>query len=120
MSAVLIKTAAYLCTGCGIGDTLDGAQLAKVARREGKMALVREHAFLCSEAGVQQIRDDIANVAVTRTGMSQAGAGSGLSAPAGFGNACSTSTQLTTGTSTANGQVTGMKTDRPAAAKYAA
>jgi len=37
------KTAAYICTGCGIGDKLDAARLAKVAKREGKMALVREH-----------------------------------------------------------------------------
>ena len=60
-----VKTAAYLCTGCGIGDKLDSAQLGKVAKREGKMALVREHALLCSEEGVQQIRDDIANEGVT-------------------------------------------------------
>ena len=60
-----MKTAAYICSGCGIGDKIDTAQLAKVAKREGKMALVREHAFLCSEQGVQQIRDDIAGEAVT-------------------------------------------------------
>ena len=44
-----MKTAAYLCAGCGIGERLDTKQLAKIAQREGKMALVREHAFLCSE-----------------------------------------------------------------------
>ncbi|MBK6862789.1 MAG: hydrogenase iron-sulfur subunit [Ideonella sp.] len=60
-----MKTAAYLCSGCGIGDKLDMKQLAKVAQREGKMALVREHAFLCSEEGVQQIRADIASEGVT-------------------------------------------------------
>ncbi|NLZ41113.1 MAG: CoB--CoM heterodisulfide reductase iron-sulfur subunit A family protein, partial [Comamonadaceae bacterium] len=53
------KTAAYICTGCGIGDTLDAARLAKVAKREGKMALVREHAFLCSDEGVAAIRADL-------------------------------------------------------------
>jgi len=42
-----MKTAAYLCAGCGIGERLDTKQLAKIAQREGKMALVREHAFLC-------------------------------------------------------------------------
>ena len=41
-----MKTAAYLCGGCGIGEKLDTGQLAKVAQREGKMALVREHPFL--------------------------------------------------------------------------
>lgn len=54
-----VKTAAYVCTGCGIGDVLDAAQLAKVAKREGKMALVREHAMLCSDEGVASIRADI-------------------------------------------------------------
>jgi len=53
------KTAAYICTGCGIGDKLDVKQLAKVAKREGKMALVREHPFLCSDEGVASIRADI-------------------------------------------------------------
>jgi quinone-modifying oxidoreductase subunit QmoB len=60
-----MKTAAYICTGCGIGDRLDAKQLAKVAQREGKMALVREHAFLCSDDGVATIRKDIADEAVT-------------------------------------------------------
>ena len=54
-----IKTAASLCTGCGIGERLSAAQLAKVAEREGKMHLVRQHAFLCSSDGVQLIRDDL-------------------------------------------------------------
>ncbi len=60
-----MKTAAYLCSGCGIGETIDVPQLAKIAQREGKMALVREHAFLCSDEGVQSIRDDIEKEAVT-------------------------------------------------------
>jgi quinone-modifying oxidoreductase subunit QmoB len=60
-----MKTAAYICTGCGIGDKLNAKQLAKVAQREGKMALVREHAFLCSDDGVAQIRNDIAGEGVT-------------------------------------------------------
>ena len=56
---IQIKTAAYLCSGCGLGDKLDIAQLSKIAPKEGKMALVREHAFLCNREGVQMIRDDI-------------------------------------------------------------
>ena len=60
-----MKTAAYLCSGCGIGERIDTGQLAKIAQREGKMALVREHAFLCSGEGVQTIRDDIDKEAVT-------------------------------------------------------
>jgi heterodisulfide reductase subunit A-like polyferredoxin len=60
-----IKTAAYICSGCGLGDKLDVAQLGKIAQKEGKMALVREHDFLCNSAGVQMIRDDIEKEAVT-------------------------------------------------------
>jgi hypothetical protein len=59
------KFAAYLCAGCGIGDVLDVGTLEKVAKREGKMALVKSHPFLCSAEGVQMIRDDIANEGVT-------------------------------------------------------
>ncbi len=60
-----MKTAAYICSGCGLGDKLDVPQLAKIAQKEGKMALVREHDFLCNAEGVQMIRDDIEKEAVT-------------------------------------------------------
>ena len=60
-----MKTAAYLCSGCGLGEKLDMAALAKVAQKEGKMALVREHEFLCSASGVETITSDIANEGVT-------------------------------------------------------
>ena len=60
-----MKTAAYLCTGCGIGDALDFGQLAKIAQKEGKMEVVRHHEFLCSTDGVQVIRDDIEKEGVT-------------------------------------------------------
>ena len=60
-----MKTAAYICKGCGIGERIDAAQAAKVAEREGKMNLVRSHDFLCSGAGVQMIRDDIEKEGVT-------------------------------------------------------
>lgn len=60
-----MKVAAYICQGCGLGERLDTAALASVAKKEGKVALVREHAFLCNAEGVKMIRDDIANEAVT-------------------------------------------------------
>jgi quinone-modifying oxidoreductase subunit QmoB len=60
-----MKVAAYICQGCGLGDRLDTAALASVAKKEGKVALVREHEFLCNAEGVKMIRDDIANEAVT-------------------------------------------------------
>jgi quinone-modifying oxidoreductase subunit QmoB len=59
------KVAAYICKGCGIGERLDAAQLAKVAQREGKAALVREHDFLCSASGVEMLKNDIAGEGVT-------------------------------------------------------
>jgi quinone-modifying oxidoreductase subunit QmoB len=60
-----MKTAAYLCAGCGLGDVLDAAQLEKIAQKEGKMHVVKRHDFLCSASGVQTIRDDIEKEGVT-------------------------------------------------------
>jgi hypothetical protein len=63
------KFAAYLCGGCGLAERLDMGRLAAVAQKEGKMSLVRTHEFLCSEAGVQSIRDDIEREAVTHVAI---------------------------------------------------
>ncbi|HWI14334.1 MAG TPA: FAD-dependent oxidoreductase [Burkholderiales bacterium] len=60
-----MKAAAYICRGCGIGERLDTAQLAAIAKKEGKIELVREHDFLCSAEGVLRIREDIDNDGVT-------------------------------------------------------
>jgi len=59
------KIGAYICQGCGLGERLDTAELAKVAQKEGKAAVVREHAFLCNSAGIQLIQEDIDNEGVT-------------------------------------------------------
>ena len=59
------KFAAYICSGCGIGDAMKVGQLENIAKKEGKMAIVKSHPFLCNAEGVQLIRDDIANEAVT-------------------------------------------------------
>ncbi len=59
------KFAAYICSGCGIGDAMKVPQLEAIAKKEGKMAIVKSHPFLCNAEGVQMIRDDIANEAVT-------------------------------------------------------
>ncbi|MCB1856847.1 MAG: hydrogenase iron-sulfur subunit [Gammaproteobacteria bacterium] len=55
------KFAGYICSGCGIGERLDVAQLENIATREGKMASCQTHEMLCSGEGVQAIRDDIAS-----------------------------------------------------------
>ncbi len=63
------KFAAYLCGGCGIAERLDLGRLAAVAQKECKMALVRTHEFLCSSAGVEAIRADLANEGVTHVAI---------------------------------------------------
>lgn len=54
------KYSAHICSGCGIGDALDVKALEKIAQKEGKMAEVKSHPFLCSNEGVDIIKADIA------------------------------------------------------------
>jgi len=63
------KIGAYMCKGCGLGDRLDTAGLGTIAEREAKANLVKEHDFLCSEAGVKMIQDDIDNEGVTHVAI---------------------------------------------------
>ncbi len=63
------KHAAYICSGCGLGERLDIAALEAVAKKEGKMQIVRTHPFLCSEEGVAMIRADIDNEGVTHAAI---------------------------------------------------
>jgi quinone-modifying oxidoreductase subunit QmoB len=53
------KLAAYICTGCGIGDALDIEQLSKVATEENSVPLCRTHPNLCSQEGTDLIRKDM-------------------------------------------------------------
>ncbi len=61
-----MKIGTYICNGCGIGDRLDSGQLETTAKRDGKAAICQQHDFLCSEAGVKMIQDDIDNEGVNR------------------------------------------------------
>jgi quinone-modifying oxidoreductase subunit QmoB len=61
-----IKTGAYICKGCGLGDRLDCGQLATIAEREGKANVVKEHDFLCNAEGVAMIQNDIDNEGVNK------------------------------------------------------
>ena len=61
-----IKTGAYICKGCGLGERLDCGQLATIAEREGKANVVREHEFLCNAEGVALIQNDIDNEGVNK------------------------------------------------------
>ena len=61
-----IKTGAYICKGCGLGERLDCDQLATIAEREGKASIVKQHDFLCNAEGVAMIQNDIDNEGVNR------------------------------------------------------
>jgi quinone-modifying oxidoreductase subunit QmoB len=51
--------AAYICTGCGIGDALDIEQLSKVATEDSGVPICRTHPNLCSQEGAELIKKDI-------------------------------------------------------------
>ncbi|MDY6905377.1 MAG: FAD-dependent oxidoreductase [Thermodesulfobacteriota bacterium] len=53
------KYSVYICTGCGIGESLDVDALCGVPEEEG--VPVKTHPFLCSEEGVNLIKKDIAD-----------------------------------------------------------
>jgi quinone-modifying oxidoreductase subunit QmoB len=53
------KTGVYLCSGCGIGDSLEIEALEKIATEEYKAPLCKQHDFLCSKDGVNLIKNDI-------------------------------------------------------------
>jgi quinone-modifying oxidoreductase subunit QmoB len=53
------KLAAYICTGCGIGDALDIEQLSKVATEDVGVPICRDHPNLCSQEGADLIKKDI-------------------------------------------------------------
>ena len=55
------KIGFYLCTGCDIGEAFDVQALETVAAKEQKIPVIKNHEFLCGEAGVALIRNDMAN-----------------------------------------------------------
>ena len=58
------KLGVYICGGCGIGDSIDTAKLAKVATRELKAAVCQVHPILCGPEGAELIRKDVGGGAV--------------------------------------------------------
>ncbi|MFQ5955100.1 MAG: FAD-dependent oxidoreductase [Kiloniellales bacterium] len=54
----------YLCKGCGIGEAVAVDALETVASQELGVPLCRRHDCLCSEAGVETIKEDIADGAI--------------------------------------------------------
>ena len=55
------KIGFYVCKGCEIGQSLDIEGLLKVATKEGKIPVCKEHDVLCSPEGIKFLQDEIAN-----------------------------------------------------------
>ena len=58
------KLGVYICGGCGIGESVDTAKLAKLATREYKAPVAKVHSFLCGDEGIAEVRNDLAGNAV--------------------------------------------------------
>ena len=54
------KLGVYICTGCGIGDSLDIDALKKVGTKEFKAPICKTHPWLCGQEGVEMIKADMA------------------------------------------------------------
>ena len=53
------KTAAYICTGCGIGDAIEVEKLAEIATDDFSVPICKNHPFLCGPEGSELIKKDI-------------------------------------------------------------
>ncbi len=60
------KIGVYLCSDCGIGESIDLEALEKVATEEYKVPLCKTMPFLCSRDGVDAINSDIKEEGVNR------------------------------------------------------
>ena len=58
------KLGVYICSGCGIGDSLDLEALKKVATKEFKAPVCKTHPWLCGTEGVEMIKADLTNEGV--------------------------------------------------------
>lgn len=64
--AIETKVGVYLCSGCGIGDSINCEQLNQVASNENKVPVCKVSPWLCSEENVDMIRKDIDNEKLNR------------------------------------------------------
>jgi quinone-modifying oxidoreductase subunit QmoB len=64
--AIETKVGVYLCSGCEIGEALNIDELSKVASEENKIPVCKTNPWLCSEAGVEEIRKDIKSEKLNR------------------------------------------------------
>ena len=64
--AIETKVGVYLCSGCGIGETLNFDQIIKVASNENKVPICKVDNWLCSEDCIGTIKKDIENEGLNR------------------------------------------------------
>jgi len=64
--AIETKVGVYLCSGCGIGESINCEQLSQVASKECKVPVSKVSPWLCSEENVEMIRKDIENEKLNR------------------------------------------------------
>ena len=60
------KPGVYLCSGCGIGEAVAVDELSAVAADEFKIPACKQHACLCSDDGVAEIKQDVESGAVNQ------------------------------------------------------
>ena len=53
------KLGVYICSGCGIGDSLDIDELSKVASGEDAVEVCKSHPILCSAEGIQFLKEEM-------------------------------------------------------------
>src|SRR3972149_4197230 len=54
------RLAAYICSGCSIGEAVDTSKLEKVATKEYKVPVCKVHTYLCGAEGLHMVRQDLA------------------------------------------------------------
>ncbi len=64
--AIETKVGAYICSGCGIGESINCDQLIQVASKENKVPVCKASPWLCSEESVAMIKSDIESEKLNR------------------------------------------------------
>ncbi len=64
--AIETKVGVYLCSGCGIGESINCEKLIDVAVKENKVPVCKVNPWLCSEEGIETIKKDIESEQLNR------------------------------------------------------
>jgi quinone-modifying oxidoreductase subunit QmoB len=60
------KVGVYLCSGCGLNESLNFDDLTKVASEENKVPVCKVSQWLCSEENIEMMKNDIKNENINR------------------------------------------------------